>query len=148
MNTQRRFDLTDTEWKKIEPFLPPEHSGKPGHPYVDHRRILNGIRWVMRTGAPWADMPDRYGSPKTCFDRFRRWQRDGTWARLHQALAGAAVSRDAAAIGDIYVDSVSTKVHPHAAGARKRRAKPLKRGAKSLSRFDKTTSALAAAAAD
>jgi len=143
-----RFDLTDAEWKLLGPLLPPEHSGKRGHPYHDHRRVLNGIRWVLRTGAPWADMPERYGSPKTCFDRFQRWQRDGTWARILQALAGDEANRDPSAIGDVYVDSVSTKVHPHAAGARKRRAKPLKRGTASLSQLDKTANVLAAAAVD
>lgn len=132
-----RYDLTDIEWDQLAPLLPPEHSGKRGRPYKDHRTVLNGIRWVMRTGAPWADMPERYGSCKTCFDRFTHWNRDGTWVRLHQTLLGDQTADDPTALGDIYVDSTSTKVHPHAAGARKRRAKPLKRGAGSVSRIGK-----------
>jgi transposase len=145
MNTQGRYDVSGTQWSKIAPILPPEHSGKRGRPYVDHRRVINGILWVMHTGAPWADMPERYGSPKTCFDRFTRWQRDGTWARILQTLAGAEAADSPASFSDIYIDSTTTKVHPHAAGARHRRAKPLKRGAGSMSPSVRKANALVAA---
>ncbi len=67
-----RYDLTDFEWRVIEPLLP----NKPrGVPRVDDRRVLNGIFWVLRSGAPWRDLPERYGSRTTCYNRFVRWRR-------------------------------------------------------------------------
>jgi len=127
-----RFDLTDIEWERLKPVLPPERSGKRGRPYKGHRMIIDGIRWVVRTGAPWRDLPERYGPHQTCFDRFTRWHRDGTWTGVLQALVGEVVEKEPAAFGEIYVDSTTTKAHPHAAGARHRAARPLKRGTRSL----------------
>jgi len=67
-----RFDLTDFEWSVIQPLLP----NKPrGVPRVDDRRALNGIFWRLRTGAPWADIPERYGPHTTCVNRFNRWRK-------------------------------------------------------------------------
>jgi transposase len=128
-----RFDLTDIQWERLEPLLPPHHSGKAGHPYSDHRRVINGIRWKIRTGAPWRDVPARYGSCKTCFDRFTRWQRDGTWLRIWQQLAAEALLEDPQEMGIICIDSTTTKAHPHAAGARGKHARPIKRGSISMS---------------
>jgi transposase len=137
-----RFDLTDIEWERLKPLLPPERSGKRGRPYKSHRTVINGIRWVIRTGSPWRDMPERYGSAQTCFDRFTRWQRDGTWTRVLQELVGEIVEQESSAFGEVYVDSTTTKVHPHAAGARHRAARPLKRGAKSTRLLAKKENAL------
>ena len=81
-----RFDLTDSQWERLTPLLPPEHSGKPGHPYVEHRRVMNGILWVLATGAPWADMPERYGPHQTGYDRYVRWRKNGIWDRVLSAL--------------------------------------------------------------
>ncbi len=130
-----RFDLSDIQFSRIQPLLPPQHSGKQGHPYREHRRVLNGILWVLRTGAPWRDLPERYGPHQTCHDRLTRWQQDGTWGRVLAALQtdAALADAEASAEGNIFVDSTTIKAHPHAAGARKRRAKPLKRGAETLS---------------
>ena len=68
--SQRRYELTDFEWLIIEPLLPNKPRGKPR---VDDRRLLNGIYWRLRTGSPWGDIPERYGPPTTCSNRFRRW---------------------------------------------------------------------------
>src|SRR5258707_11764086 len=69
-----RYDLTDFEWRAIEPFLP----NKPrGVPRVDDRRVLNGIFWVLRSGAPLRDLPERYGPRTTCYNRFVRWRKPG-----------------------------------------------------------------------
>ena len=74
-----RYDLTDFEWSVIEPLLP----NKPrGVPRVDDRRVLNGIMWVLRSGAPWRDLPERYGPYTTCYNRFNRWRKNGVWDRL------------------------------------------------------------------
>ena len=111
-----RFDLTDFEWSVIEPLLP----NKPrGVPRVDDRRVLNGIFWRLRTGAPWADIPARYGPHTTCVNRFNRWRRAGHWARILHAVSEAYD-------GDIQmIDSSSIRVHQHAANGQKNGAIPL-----------------------
>ena len=58
----RRYELTDEEWNRIVPLLPPENTGKQGRPRKDNRIILNGMVWLARSGAPWRDLPERYGS--------------------------------------------------------------------------------------
>jgi transposase len=81
-----RYELTDSEWKAIEPCLP----NKPrGVPRVDDRRVLNGIFWVLRSGARWADLPERYGPPTTIYNRFNRWRKAGVWDRLMDAITKA-----------------------------------------------------------
>jgi len=69
-----RFDLTDFEWSVIQPLLPTKVRGVPR---ADDRRVLNGIFWRLRTGAPWADIPARYGPHTTCVNRFNRWRKAG-----------------------------------------------------------------------
>jgi transposase len=81
-----RYELTDHEWTAIQPMLP----NKPrGVPRVNDRRILNGIFWVLRSGAPWRDLPNDFGPYTTCYNRFVRWRRAGVWGRLMNALATA-----------------------------------------------------------
>ena len=80
-----RFDLTDFEWSVIQPLLP----NKPrGVPRVDDRRVLNGIFWRLRTGAPWADIPERYGPHTTCVNRFNRWRRAGCGTAFWKRFRG------------------------------------------------------------
>jgi transposase len=81
-----RYDLTDHEWAAIKPMLPDKPRGVPR---VDDRRVLNGIFWVLRSGAPWRDLPDNFGPYTTCYNRFARWRRAGVWAKIMNALAGA-----------------------------------------------------------
>jgi transposase len=125
-----RGDLTDQAWQMIEPYLPAQHPDKPGGRYRDHRQVVNGILWVVRTGAPWRDLPERYGPWQTCYDRLCRWQKDGTWQSVLQALQGDAeagrLPGDPVDWEGCALDSTSIKVHPHAAGARKA---PAKKGA-------------------
>ena len=73
----RRYELTDEEWKKIEGLLPPERTGKKGRPSKNNRTIFNGIVWIARSGAPWRDLPERYGPWETVYSRFRKWLDDG-----------------------------------------------------------------------
>jgi transposase len=81
-----RYELTEDEWVSINPMLP----NKPrGVPRVNDRRVLNGIFWVLRSGAPWRDLPDNFGPYTTCYNRFVRWRRAGVWARIMDALATA-----------------------------------------------------------
>jgi len=81
-----RYELTDNEWAAIKPMVP----NKPrGVPRVNDRRVLNGIFWVLRSGAPWRDLPDNFGPYTTCYNRFVRCRRVGVWAKIMSALAGA-----------------------------------------------------------
>jgi transposase len=70
-----RYDLTDFEWSVIEPVLP---KGSPGPRRKDDRRVMSGIFWVLRTGAPWRDLPERYGPYTTAYNRFNRWRKAGS----------------------------------------------------------------------
>lgn len=82
-----RYELTDAQWEQLSPFFPQrDHDGAPGPPWKDHRTIVNGILWHLHTGAPWPDIPERYGPWKTVYDRFRRWRTDGTWANILDTL--------------------------------------------------------------
>ena len=79
-----RYELTDFERAAIRSFLP----NKPrGIPRVDDRRVLNDISWVLRSGAPWRDLPETYGPRTTCYNRFVRWRQAGIWDRIMDALA-------------------------------------------------------------
>lgn len=81
-----RYELADFEWAAIKPMLP----NKPrGVPRVNDRRVLNGIFWVLRSGAPWRDLPAAFGPYTTCYNRFVRWRRAGVWSRIIDALAAA-----------------------------------------------------------
>ena len=79
-----RYELSDSEWSVIDAMLP----NKPrGVPRVDDRRVLNGIFWILRSGAPWRDLPAIYGPRTTCYNRFVRWRRAGIWESIMKALA-------------------------------------------------------------
>jgi transposase len=121
-----RGDLTNEEWGRLEPLLPAER-GHRGHPYEEHRRVINGIRWRQRTGAPWRDIPERYGPWQTCYDRLVRWQKRGLWAKVLQALQGTADENGTLLWTHCTVDSSTVRAHQHAAGARRR---PAERGEK------------------
>ena len=112
----RRHDLTDAQWAVLEPALPAE-PGRGRPPRWTKRQIIDGIRWRVRAGTPWRDVPETYAPWQTLYRWFRRWQRDGTWARI---LARLQTRADAA--GDIEwavsVDSTVSRAHQHAAGAR------------------------------
>jgi transposase len=92
-----RYELTDCESAAIRPMLPNKARGVPR---VDDRRVLNGICWVLRSGAPWRDLPHCYGPRTTCYNRFVRWRRAGVWERIMHALAAA---HDAAIQNDRHV---------------------------------------------
>src|SRR5262249_59756600 len=101
-----RYELTDEEWTAIKPMLP----NKPrGVPRVNDRRVLNGIFWVLRSGAPWRDLPQEFGPYTTCYNRFVRWRRAGVWGRIISALAGAFDSTVQ------MIDTSIVRVHQHAA---------------------------------
>ena len=100
-----RYELTDEEWQRIAPLLPPTHPDKPGHPWTDHREVLNGILWILRTGAPWHDLPNRYPPYQTCHRRFQHWQRSGVLLQLLQKLAEDLRDRGKLDLSEAFVDA-------------------------------------------
>lgn len=113
-----RADLTDAQWALLEPLLP--IGKKPGRPPRHTRRqLINGIRWRIRAGTPWRDVPPDYGSWQAIYGLFRRWQRAGVWASILSRLQARA---DAAGLitWDVSVDSTIARAHQHAAGAPKK----------------------------
>ena len=115
MMSKRRYEITDFEWSIIEPLLPTDTRGVER---VDDRRVLNGIYWRLRTGSPWADIPERYGPATTCYNRFVRWRKKGVWDRLFEAVSAAYDGRVQ------MIDSSSIRVHQHGANAKKGGRKP------------------------
>jgi transposase len=116
LTVTRRFDLSDVEWALLEPLLPvPARPGRPSK--WTKRQLIDGIRWRVRTGAPWRDVPECYGSWQAVYALFRRWQRAGVWAQIVTVLQAHA---DAAGLicWDVSVDSTIARAHQHAAGAR------------------------------
>ncbi|MFC7639454.1 IS5 family transposase [Streptomyces thermogriseus] len=116
-----RGELTDAAWERIAPLLP--RSDGRGRPWRDHRQVINGVLWRLRTGAPWRDLPERYGPWQTVYERFARWEADGTWARLLEQIQ---VRDDCVGAVEwtVSVDSTINRAHQHAAGARKKGAAP------------------------
>ena len=103
-----RFDLSDEEWTLLEPLMP--QSRKSAR--IDDRKIMNAIFYVLRTGMPWRDLPERYGPYTTAYNRFNRWSGRGVWKRIFDTLASK--SRDS-----IYlIDSTIVKAHRAASGAK------------------------------
>ena len=112
-----RGDLTNEQWARLELLLPKGiKSGRP--PTWSKRQLIDGIRWRTRTGAPWRDVPARYGPWQTVYGLFRRWQRDGTWQQILTALQAQADAHGLIT-GDVSIDTTITRAHQHAAGARK-----------------------------
>lgn len=113
-----RTDLTEKQWRQLVPHLPsnPHH----GHAYVEHRHLINGILWRLRTGAPWRAIPPRYGLWQTCYDRFVRWSRDGTWQRLLMIMQAGADEARLIDWNGAALDATQVKTHRSASGARKK----------------------------
>lgn len=112
-----RHELTDPQWERLAPLLPPQRPAR-GRPNHDHRRILNGIRWRLKTGVPWRDVPERYGPWQTLYSRFRRWQLAGVWDRILAALQAEADARGALDWSLHFIDGSVVRAHQHAAGAK------------------------------
>ncbi|MCS3940578.1 IS5 family transposase [Salinibacter ruber] len=114
MARRRRYELTDGQFERIEEALP-EVDGR-GRPYEDHRKVVNGIFWVLRSGAPWRDLPERYGSWKTVYDRFRRWAEDGTLQSIARKLQGELDEEGRIDWEQFNVDSTTIRASRSAAG--------------------------------
>jgi transposase len=113
--------ISDEVWAVIEPVLPSD-VGRRGKRWADHRRVLEGIVWRFRVGAPWRDLPADFGPWQTVWKRHYRWSTDGTYAKMFLAVQEAFGSSNLAAdslVTVISADSTSIRAHQHAAGARK-----------------------------
>ena len=108
----KRYELTDEEWSRIEALLP-GRPGDPGGHGKDNRLFINAVVWVARTGAPWRDLPERFGLWNSVFQRFNRWAKAGVWEEVFAALK----SPDMAAM---LLDSTVVRAHQHAAGSPKK----------------------------
>ena len=123
-----RFEPTDQQWQQIDPLLPPERSGKRGHPYRPHRPVVSGILWVLTTGARWCDLPARYGPWQTAYDRFVRWRKSGVW---DQVLARLQAYYDETGRLEWHFGAAAStiiSVHPIAATRGHVAGDPLKKG--------------------
>ncbi len=109
--SHRRHDISDRVWEGIKPHLPGSE-GKVGRPAFDNRLFLNAVFWILRTGAPWRDLPPDYGDWKNTHRRFCRWRDRGVWEKLLDEVI------DDPDFEWLMIDASHIKVHPHAAGAR------------------------------
>jgi putative transposase len=113
-----RYEMPEDQFARIAESLP----GKPGDPGVtaDNRRFVNAVLWIARTGAPWADLPERFGKPNSVWRRFDRWARKGIWARVFDELKDPDLEW-------LILDSTVIRAHQHAAG--KKGGRPTRRWA-------------------
>lgn len=100
------MDLTDEQWAIIEPHIPKvaRRADGRGRPRQDDRAILNGILWVMRTGAPWKDMPERYPSYQTCHRRYQGWVKAGVFEQVLRTLAQDLKERGELDLTECFID--------------------------------------------
>ena len=100
------MDLTDEQWAVLQPLLPvpPRRPDGRGRPWRDARQVLNGILWILRTGAQWQDLPERYPPYQTCHRRFQSWVRSGVFERILQALATDLQERGELELSECFID--------------------------------------------
>jgi transposase len=113
----RRYELTDDGWERIAPLLPAQ--GRGGK-WADHRTVLNGMFWVLNSGAQWRDMPERYGEWETVYGRYRRWTREGLFDRILRRLHVTLDEHGRIDWSVFDVDGSSIRAHRSAAGASKK----------------------------
>lgn len=115
----RRYELTDEAFERIERLLPKQGDGGQ---WKDHRTVLNGMFWILNSGAQWRDMPERYGKWQTVYDRYRRWTREGLFDRILHRLH-IELDDDGRIDWDVFdVDGSNIRAHQSAAGAAKKGA--------------------------
>lgn len=115
----KRHSLTDEQWEVVDPFLP-HSTARTGRPPKDRRLMLDGIFWVLATGAPWRDLPERFGPWQTVYDHFSKWRKSGVYAAIIEALQ---IKLDQAGLidWDLWcVDGASVRAARAAAGAGKK----------------------------
>jgi transposase len=118
LTLMNRGDLSNEQWETLKPLLPPlkPRTGKPNH---DHRQVVNGILWILRTGSPWRDLPERYGKWQSVATRFYRWQKANIWQQVLKRLQADADRQGKLDWEVHYVDGTVIRAHQHAAGGKK-----------------------------
>lgn len=109
----RCYELTDQEWEQVASLLPLEKTGKPGRPPKNNRTMLNGMVWIARSGAPWHDLPERYGPWNSVYNRFRKWIDNGILDNIFRVLSLEAE------LYELSLDATIVQAHQHSAGAKK-----------------------------
>jgi transposase len=109
-NTMHRHDISDQAWEVLEPLLP-GRSGSWGGVAKNNRQFINAVIWILRTGAPWRDLPPEFGGWKNTHRRFSRWRDKGIWEKLLEAII------DDPDFEWLMIDASHAKAHQHAAGA-------------------------------
>jgi transposase len=104
--------LTDAQWARIEPLMP-SSAGQRGRPFRDHRQVIEGIVYRLRTGIAWRDLPDSFGPCQTIWKRHKRFSTDGTWDKIHARLIVEA-DADGRVEWNVSVDSTINRAHQHA----------------------------------
>jgi transposase len=115
----KRHELTDEQWALVEPHVPLS-TARTGRPARDRRTLLNGIFWILCTGAPWRDLPERFGPWQTVYDHFRKWRKSGVFARI---IEGLQIKLDGQGLIDWElwcVDGANVRATRAAAGADKK----------------------------
>lgn len=108
----KRYELTDQEWEQIVPLLP-SNKGRRGRPPKDNRQMLNAMVWLARSGAPWRDLPERYGPWESVYSRFRKWIDDGVLDNIFRVLSLESE------LYELSIDASIVQAHQHSAGAKK-----------------------------
>lgn len=108
----RRYELSDDEWNRIEPLLP-GRVGDPGGHGEDNRLFVNAVIWIARSGAPWRDLPERFGLWNSVFQRFNRWAKSDVWELVYEELKSPDLQA-------LMLDSTVIRAHQHAAGSSKK----------------------------
>ena len=111
-----RHAISDADWDRIKDLLP-GRPGQTGWVAKDNRLFIDAVLWIARTGAPWPDLPDRFGKWNSVWKRFDRWARKGTWAAVFAALQDPDLEW-------LILDATAVRAHPCAAGAKKKPTAP------------------------
>ena len=109
----KRYELSDQQWERIKDLLP-GRTDTIGVTAKDNRQFVNGVLWILRSGSPWRDLPERYGDWKNTHRRFSRWANTGVWEQVFEVLVKDAKNEY------LMIDSTIVRAHQHAAGSKKK----------------------------
>ena len=108
----KRHEITDEQWEQIKDLVPPERSDGKGRPAKDNRMMINAIIWILKTGAPWRDLPERFGSWNSVYSRYSRWTKRGLWEKIFLNLTRDLDEEE------LMIDGTYIRVHQHGAGGK------------------------------
>ena len=114
---RRRHELTDEQWERLKNHLPGK-AGDPGRTAADNRLFVNAVLYVLKTGIPWEDLPERFGKPNSVWKRYDRWCASGVWMQVAKALGDPDLTA-VESLEELQLDSTSVKAHPVASTGRR-----------------------------